>query len=99
MLVVRVIRAPFFVINFLVSAFLVAFFLAWVSVGDWCEVGLHWLGYQKHPYWLPGVVGFAAYFGLGVAGPAYLGCHLIGWPGVLAGPLCMLVLIAVLGRW
>ncbi len=78
---------------------LTAFFLAWVSVGDWCEDGLHWLGYQERPHWLPGVVGIAAYIGLGIAGPAYLGYYLIGWPGVFVGPLCALVIIAILGRW
>jgi hypothetical protein len=99
MLVVRVIRAPFFAINFLVSAFLVACFLAWVSVGDWCEEGLRVLGYQERPYWLPGVIGGTTYLGVGIVGPAYLAHYLIGWPGILVGPLSMLMVIAILGRW
>ncbi len=96
---VRVIRAPFFLLNLLVGTALVFFFLAWVSVGDWCEDGLHWLGYGEHPHWLPGVVGVAAYIGLGIAGPALLSYYLVGWLGVIVGPICVLVLIAVLGRW
>jgi hypothetical protein len=98
-MVVRVIRAPFFVVNFLVSSLLVSFILAWVSVGDWCEEGLCGVGYAGRPDWLPGLVGGTTYLGLGIIGPAYLAYHLIGWPGILAGPLCILIGIAVLGRW
>jgi hypothetical protein len=36
---------------------------------------------------------------LGIAGPAYLGYFLIGWPGAIIGPLFTLVMIAILGRW
>ncbi len=96
---VRVIRAPFFLLNLLVGASLVCFFLAWISVGDWCEDVMCWLGYRERPHWLPGVVGVAAYTGLGIVGPAYLAHTLIGWPGVIAGPLFSLVMIAILGRW
>lgn len=97
---VRVIRLPvFIVINMLVGGALVFFFLAWVSVGDWCEDGLRWLGYRGHPDWLPGVVGIAVYVGLGIAGPAYLGHYLVDWPGLIVGPLITLVMIAILGRW
>ena len=96
----RVIRLPVFIVfNMLVGGALVFFFLAWVSVGDWCEDGLHWLGYRERPDWLPGVVGIAAYIGLGIAGPAYLGYYLIGWLGIILGLLCAQVMIAVLGRW
>ena len=95
----RVIRAPLFAVNFLISVLLVSFFLAWVSVGDWCEDGLRWLRYQGRPYWLPGAAGIVVYLGLGIVGPAYLAYQVVGWPGVLAGPLLILVVIAVLGRW
>lgn len=97
---VRVIRLPvFIVLNMLVGGALVFFFLAWVSVGDWCEDGLRWLGYKGRTDWLPGVLGIAVYVSLGIAGPACLGYSLIGWPGAIVGPLCMLVTIAILGRW
>jgi hypothetical protein len=96
---VRVIRAPFFLLNLLVGAALVCFFLAWVSVGDWCQDALRRLGYREHPDWLPGALGVAAYVSLGIAGPAYLGYTLVGWPGVIAGPLLALAIIAILGRW
>jgi hypothetical protein len=99
MMVLRVVRVPVFVFNLLVGTSLVCFFLAWVSVGDWCEGGLHRLGYQERPHWLPGVLGILVYLGLGIVGPAYLGYYLVGWPGAIIGPLCTLVMIAILGRW
>jgi hypothetical protein len=36
---------------------------------------------------------------LGVVGPAWLGNRLIGWPGLIVGPLLILGLIALLDRW
>ncbi len=97
---IRVLRLPVFIVfNLLVGGALAFFFLAWISVGDWCEYGLHWLGYRERPDWLPGVLGIAAYIGLGIAGPAYLGGYLIGWPGAILGPFCALLVIAILGRW
>jgi hypothetical protein len=95
----RVVRSPFFVFSFLLGALLVTFVLAWVSVGDWCEGVLRWLGYRGSPYWLPAAAGLMAYVGLGIIGPAYLGAFLVSWPGLLAGPLCVLVLIALADRW
>jgi hypothetical protein len=95
----RVIRSPLFVFNLLAGAGLVSFFLAWVSVGDWCEGGLRWLGYRGRPYWLPAVVGIVTYVGMGIVGPACLIRYFIGWPGLLLGPMCALVLIALADRW
>lgn len=96
---VRVVRAPIFVFSLLVGTAMVSFFLAWVSVGDWCEDGLRWLGYRERPGWLPSLLGVAAYVALGIAGPAYLGYFLLGWPGAIVGPICALVMVAILGRW
>lgn len=95
----RVVRAPFFLVTLLLSMVPVFFIFASVSVGAWIEQGLHWFGYQQRPRWLPGVLGVLGYTGLGVAGPAMLGGRLLGWPGAVIGPLLVLGVIAVLGRW
>lgn len=96
---VRIIRAPFFMISLLVGAILTFFILAWVSVGGWCEDALRWLGYRERQSWLPAVFGMVGYVGFGIAAPAYAGWHLIGWPGAIVGPILALAAIAVLGRW
>ncbi len=95
----RIVRAPVFLVGLLISAIPAFFICAVVSVGSWCEDGLRWIGYRSRPAWLPAALGIVGYVGLGVAGPAYLGGSLIGWPGAILGPLLMLGLIAVLGRW
>lgn len=95
----QIIRAPFFWLGVLLS-FIPAFFIfSVVSVGAWCEDALHAIGYRARPRWLPGVLGVLGYVGLGIAVPAYLGSLLIGWPGILVGPVLALGCIAVLGRW
>lgn len=78
---------------------LALFFFAWVSVGSWCEDALRWLGYRARPRWLPAALGLMAYVGLGIAGPAYLGTVVLGWPGAVLGPAVALGAIAILGRW
>lgn len=97
--IVKLIKAPFFFFGLLLSFIPVLFIFAAVTIGSWCEDGLWRLGYRSKPAWLPGVLGILGYGGLGVAGPAYLGNSLIGWPGVILGPLAMLGVIAVLGKW
>ncbi len=97
--VVRILRAPFFLISLGLSLLPVFFVFASVSVGAWCEDALRLLGYRSKYGWLPALLGFVGYTGLGVAGPAYLGNVLIGWPGAILGPLIALGVIAVLGRW
>jgi hypothetical protein len=97
--VVRLARAPFFVAGLLFSLVPVFFFFAWVSVASWCEDGLRRVGYRGRPAWLPAVLGIVGYAGLGIAGPAYLGHALIGWPGAILGPLLVLCSVAILGRW
>ncbi|HEC23542.1 MAG TPA: hypothetical protein ENI95_11575 [Chloroflexi bacterium] len=77
----------------------VFFIVAIVSVGSWCEDALRWLGVRARPRWLPGVLGAVGYVSLGLAGPAYLGGRLMGWPGAILGPVLALGAIAVLGRW
>jgi len=98
-LIVRIVRAPFFVITLLLSMVPVFFIFASVSVGAWIEQALHIFGYRQRPLWLPAVLGVLGYTGLGVAGPALLGGNLLGWPGAVLGPLIVLGLIAILGRW
>ena len=95
----RIVRAPFFLLSVAMSMLPAFFIFAAVSVGAWCEDVLRWLGYRSRPAWLPGALGIVGYAGLGVAGPAYLGGALIGWPGAVLGPMLALALIAILGRW
>lgn len=96
---VRILRAPFFLISIAFSTMLVFFFFAWVSVGSWCEDALRWLGYRARPRWLPAALGLMTYVGLGIAGPAYLGAVILGWPGAVLGPVVALGAITILGRW
>jgi hypothetical protein len=95
----RIVRAPFFVISLVISIPLALFFLAWVSVGAWCEDGMRWLGYRARPRGLPAVVGFVMYVGLGIAAPTILGWALLGWPGAVLGPVLALGAIVILGHW
>ena len=95
----KVLRAPFFLIGLAASMIPVFFIFAWVSVGSWCEDLLRLIGYQNRPRWLPPVLGVLVYAGLGIVGPALLGHWLIGWPGSILGPLIILGAIAKLGRW
>ncbi len=95
----RAARAPFFAIALLFSMLPVFFIFAWVSVGAWCEDVLHWLGYDTRPRWLPGVAGIAIYVGLGIAAPAYLGHLVVGWPGLIIGPVLVIAAISRLGHW
>lgn len=97
--IIRMLRAPLFLLSLLLSAVPVFFIFASVSVGSWAEDGLRWFGYRSKPRWLPAVLGFVGYTGLGVAAPAILGRSLIGWPGTILGPVLALGAIALLGRW
>ncbi len=95
----RMLRAPIFVIGLLFSFIPVFFLFAVVSIGSWCEDLLRQLGYRSRPAWLPPVLGVLGYASFGLAGPAYLGERLLGWPGAVLGPVLMLGVIAVLGKW
>jgi hypothetical protein len=97
--VLRILRLPFFLLSLILGLVGVLFFVAATSVGGWCEDALCWLGYRSRPAWLPIVLGASAYTVLGVAGPAYLGGQLIGWPGAILGPVLVLGAIAILGKW
>ncbi len=96
---VHVLRAPVFFLSLAVSIMLALFFFAWVSMGAWCEDVLRWFGCGIRLRWLPGVLGFVGYVGLGLIGPIYLGEWLIGWPGAVLAPVFALGVIALLGRW
>lgn len=98
-MVMRVVRAPFFVVPLLLSMLPLFFIFASVSVGAWIEQLMFLAGFQAPPRWLPGALGMLSYTGLGIAGPAVLGNTLLGWPGAVLGPLLVLGLIAKLGRW
>lgn len=97
--ILRIIAIPVFVVGLILSFIPFFFILASVSIGAWCEDILRRLGYRARPSWLPMALGIAGYAGLGVAGPAYAGRLLIGWPGAIIAPLLTLVAIAILGRW
>jgi hypothetical protein len=93
------VRAPVFLIGLAGSMIFVFFIFAWVTVGAWCEDGLRALGCRRLPRWLPAALGLLGYATLGIAGPAWFGSWLIGWPGAVFAPLLVLSLIARLGRW
>lgn len=95
----RIIAIPLFVLGLILSFIPFFFILASVSIGAWCEDVLRRVGYRARPSWLPMVLGIAGYAGLGVAGPAYAGRLLIGWPGMIIAPILILIAIAILGRW
>ena len=98
-LLVRVLRAPVFLVGLALSFIPVFFIFASVSVGSGVEAAATRLGVNWRPRWLPGALGFAVYGLLGVAAPAMLGSRLAGWPGGVIAPLLVLGGIAVLGRW
>lgn len=95
----RIVRAPFFLLALVASLVPVLFIFASVSVGSWAEDALHRIGYRIRPRWLPALLGFVGYSSLGVAGPALLGNLLIGWPGAVLGPVLTLGAIAAFGHW
>jgi hypothetical protein len=95
----HIVRLPFFLINLLLGLMGLLYFAASTSVGAWMEAILRLFGYRSRPNWLPAALGFAGYTLFGLAGPAYLGARLIGWPGAIAGPLLTLLLVAVAGGW
>jgi hypothetical protein len=95
----RLVHAAAFLLGLFFSFIPVTFLFASVSVGAWCEEFLQRIGYTSRPDWLPPLVGVLGYTGFGVVGPAYLGGLLLGWPGVVLGPLIMLIVVAVLGKW
>ena len=95
----RIVRAPFFITVLFLSMLPVVFLFAWVTVGAWFESLFRTLGLRSQPPWLPTVVGFAGYVGLGIVLPAHLGSTLVGWPGAILLPLLVLGSIAWFGRW
>lgn len=98
-LIVRVVRAPLFLVGLALSFIPVFFIFASVSVGSWVEAAATRLGIGWRPRWLPGALGLTVYAVLGVAAPALLGARLAGWAGGVLAPLLVLGGIAVLGRW
>jgi len=94
----RLLRAPLVLVGFVFSLYAVGVVLAWVSVGSWIESALRKLG-LKRTGGLPAVGGTLGFTLLGVVGPAWLGHRLIGWPGLVIGPLLLLTLVALLDRW
>lgn len=95
----RIVRAPFFLLMLVISLIPVLFIFASVSVGSWAEELLHGIGYRARPRWLPAFLGVVGYSSLGVAAPAWLGSSLLGWPGAVLGPILTLGAIAILGHW
>ena len=94
----RLMRAPIVFIGFVVGSYLTGVFLAFVSLGAWVEGALRWLG-VKRLGGLSALAGVGGFLVLGVVGPAWLGERLIGWPGLILGPLLILGLVALLDRW
>ncbi len=95
----RVVRAPFVLISLLVGTILLFGFLSSISMGEWFELALRRLGHRGNPYWLSGALGVVAYLGLGLVLPAIGGNAVIGWPGMIVGPVVAVLIISRLGRW
>ena len=95
----RYARMPFFWIGWLIGLYAVGWAVSATTLGEWQEVALQWIGFKNLPDWLPGVLGLAAYFGLGVFGAGYLGWRLLGWTGMCMMPILAIVAISILGRW
>jgi hypothetical protein len=95
----KIVRAPFFFIPLFLSMLGVLFIFAWVTVGAWFESLLCALGLRSQPSWLPSILGFVGYIGLGILLPGYLGSTLVGWPGMILAPLLVLGSVAWFGRW
>jgi hypothetical protein len=91
-------RAPLVWIGFLLSLYLTGVFAAIVSLGAWVEDGLRWLG-LKRVGTVSAVTGVVGFLGLGVIGVAWLGNRLIGWPGLIVGPLLAMAFVGLLDRW
>ena len=95
----RIIRAPFFLIQLALSWWVACGFFASVSIGAWCEDGLRLAGLRRHPVWLPGALGVAGYLLFGVALPIALGIRVAGAAGAVGLQLAVLALIAWIGKW
>jgi hypothetical protein len=96
---VRLIRAPFFILMVLLSLIPGAFICASVSVGAWFEDGLRLIGLPPRRDWIPLTLGISGYLLLGIVLPAYLGGRLMGISGAILFPLAVLIVIALLDRW
>lgn len=93
-----ILRAPIVWVGLVISLYLTGIFCATVSVGGWIEGLLRWLG-LKRVGTVSAVGGVLGFLVLGVAAPLWLGNRLIGWPGLILGPLLALALVAILDRW
>jgi hypothetical protein len=98
-IIVKVIRAPFFIAMILLTLIPATFICAAVSVGAWFEDGLRLIGAPPRRDWIPLMLGIVGYLVLGVVGPAYFGSQLLGVSGAVMFPLAVLILIALLDRW
>ena len=98
-ILLRIIRAPFVLVSLLVGTLLLFGFLSSISVGEWCEQLLKRLGYRGNPYWIPGLFGVGGFVCFGVLAPAIGGNALIGWPGIIAGPIIAVLIISRLDYW
>lgn len=91
-------RAPIVWVGFVISLYVSGVLFAVVSVGAWAEEAFRWLRIRRLDG-LSGVAGVGGFLLLGVFGPAWLGDRLLGWPGLIAGPLLVMGLVALLDRW
>lgn len=94
----RLLRAPFVVVGFIISLYLSSLFFATVSIGGWVEDGLRWVGLERTGT-ASAIAGALGVLTLTLVGPAWLGNRLLGWPGLIIGPLLAMLLVALLDRW
>lgn len=95
----RLIRAPFVVLSLVAGTFMLFAYLSAITLGEWLEQFLLSVNLNRGQYWLPGFFGFVACVVLVIAGPAFVGFKVVGWPGIGLGPACAVYIISVLGRW
>nr|MBN1229731.1 hypothetical protein [Anaerolineae bacterium] len=95
---IRILRAPFFLILLLASMPLVFFFFAWVTIGAWFQDLSGKAGITARG-WVFAAFGFFVYTSLGLVLPAIIGSYLLGWVGAVITPIVLLAGIAYLGKW
>lgn len=95
----RIIRAPFFLAALIVSFIPATFIFATVTVGTWIEKGIAQAGIRMPSDNALMMIGMAAYLGLGIVLPAYVGSLIAGWVGGIGMVLGVLAVIAMVDRW
>lgn len=95
----RLVRAPFFIISLILSTYAIFAVMACITVGVWLETAIIRFGIGVGRGWIAFAGGVVLWVGIGIIGSAMVGATLMGWVGIIVGPLLAIVIIAVLGKW